>query len=86
MSEQNQVNVNSAADAQSLLNAVLCVNHERDSIPVRLPSGGKAILDLPRPFTVADATHICAWVVQYVEGEKADEARESVAEQLTHNV
>jgi len=42
---------------------------ERDTIPVRLPSGSKAIIDLPRPFTVADATHLVAFLTQYIEDE-----------------
>lgn len=54
-------------------------NVGRDMVPVRLPSGSKAILDLPRPFTVADATHLCAWIVQYIEGEQAEEAHDLVA-------
>lgn len=51
------------------------MNNDRDTVPVRLPSGTKAILDLPRPLTVADATHLCAWIVQYVEGPQEEEAR-----------
>ena len=34
----------------------------RDIIPVRLPSSTKAVVDLPRPFTVADATQYLALV------------------------
>lgn len=77
---------NDDAVGGSGLSVGLCVNRERDIVPVRLPSGDKAYLDLPRPLTVADATHLCAWVVQYIEGENAEEARDSVNAQLTHNV
>lgn len=42
---------------------------ERDSIPVRLPSGSKAIISLPRPFTVADATHLIAFLTQHIEDD-----------------
>lgn len=42
---------------------------DRDVIPVRLPSGAKAIVDLPRPFTVADATHLVSFLTQYIEDE-----------------
>jgi hypothetical protein len=66
--------------------AGLRVNREMDIVPVRLPSGDRAYLDLPRPLTVADATHLCAWIVQYIEGDQVEEARESVNAQLTHNV
>lgn len=42
---------------------------DRDIIPVRLPSGAKAVVDLPRPFTVADATHLVSFLTQYIEDE-----------------
>ena len=55
--------------------AVMLKEMGKDIVPVRLPSGGKAWLTLPRPLTVADATHLAAWIVQYVEGPQAEEAR-----------
>ncbi|WP_181390921.1 hypothetical protein [Achromobacter pulmonis] len=33
-----------------------------DTYPIRLPSGGKAFLILPDPFTRADAEHVCRWL------------------------
>jgi hypothetical protein len=36
-----------------------------DTIPVRLPSGSKAIVQLPRPFTTADAVHLIRFLAQY---------------------
>lgn len=38
-----------------------------DVIPVRLPSGTRAAVHLPRPFTRADAAHLQAVLALYVE-------------------
>jgi hypothetical protein len=38
-----------------------------DIIPIRLPSGGKAIVRLPRPFTLADGVHLMNFLSEYIE-------------------
>lgn len=38
-----------------------------DLIPIRLPSGTKATVFLPRPFTTEDATHFVCFIAQYIE-------------------
>lgn len=38
-----------------------------DTIPVRLPSGGKAIVQLPRKFKLADGVHLMNFLSEYVE-------------------
>lgn len=38
-----------------------------DEIPVRLPSGTKAVVMLPRPFTIKDARHLVQFLSAYVE-------------------
>ena len=55
---------------------------DRDIIPVRLPSGAKAVVDLPRPFTVADATHLIAFLTQYIEDEVHGTAPEVGTERM----
>lgn len=40
---------------------------EGDVIPIRLPSGTKATVFLPRPFTTEDATHFVQFIAQYIE-------------------
>jgi hypothetical protein len=38
-----------------------------DTIPVRLPSGTKAVVLLPRPFTPEDAEHMLKFLALYIE-------------------
>lgn len=45
-----------------------------DEIPVRLPSGSKAIVRLPRPFTRKDATHLVQFLAAYIEENASKEA------------
>jgi hypothetical protein len=40
---------------------------EFDTIPVRLPSGTKAVVLLPRPFTIEDAEHMRKFLALYIE-------------------
>jgi hypothetical protein len=43
---------------------------EYDEIPVRLPSGTKAVMRLPRPFTSADARHLVLFLASYIEDDE----------------
>lgn len=38
-----------------------------DDIPIRLPSGARAIVRLPRPFTPKDAEHMMRFLAEYIE-------------------
>jgi hypothetical protein len=40
-----------------------------DTIPVRLPSGTKAVVRLPRPFTLEDGVHLMDFLSLYIEGK-----------------
>jgi serine/threonine-protein kinase RIO1 len=40
---------------------------EYDTIPVRLPSGTKAFIRLPRPFTLKDGIHLMNFLGGYIE-------------------
>jgi hypothetical protein len=42
---------------------------EFDDIPIRLPSGTKAIVRLPRPFTTEDAQHLSKFLALYIEDD-----------------
>lgn len=42
-----------------------------DTIPVRLPSGTKAIVQLPRPFTLDDGVHLMNFLSLYLEEKQA---------------
>jgi hypothetical protein len=42
---------------------------EYDEIPIRLPSGTKAVVRLPRPFTLKDAMHMLDFLQLYIEEE-----------------
>ncbi len=55
---------------QAVLNPV---DQEQDVIPVRLPSGSKATVFLPRPFTSEDATHFVLFIAQYIEDKAKGE-------------
>lgn len=44
-----------------------------DIIPIRLPSGTKAFVNLPRPFTVEDAAHFMLFLAEYIEQAQAEE-------------
>lgn len=44
---------------------------EFDDIPVRLPSGKKALIRLPRPFTEADTKYLARFLDLYVEEPEA---------------
>jgi hypothetical protein len=51
------------------------VSADFDTIPVRLPSGTKAFVQLPRPFTLEDGVHLMNFLSEYIEGaECADPA------------
>ncbi len=52
---------------QAVLNPT---DQDQDVIPIRLPSGGKATVILPRPFTAEDATHFVLFIAQYIEKDK----------------
>ena len=41
-----------------------------DDVPVRLPSGTKAVVRLPRPFTLADGVHLMDFLSNYIEEAK----------------
>lgn len=45
-----------------------------DVIPVRLPSGTKAIVKLPRPFTLADGVHLMNFLEAYIEEKSGGQA------------
>lgn len=49
-----------------------------DDIPVRLPSGTKAIVKLPRPFTLEDGVHLMNFLSLHIEekGERAASTQE----------
>lgn len=38
-----------------------------DTIPIRLPSGQKAIVQLPRKFTLVDGVHLMNFLSMYIE-------------------
>ncbi len=38
-----------------------------DDVPVRLPSGSRAVVRLPRPFTTDDAAHLITFLSGYIE-------------------
>lgn len=40
---------------------------EFDDVPVRLPSGSRAVVRLPRPFTSQDAAHLISFLSGYIE-------------------
>ena len=40
---------------------------DMDIIPVRLPYGTKAVVHLPRSFTLADGVHLMNFLTEYVE-------------------
>lgn len=40
---------------------------EPDVIPVRLPSGGKAIVQVPGKFTIADGVHLMNFLTEYLD-------------------
>lgn len=44
-----------------------------DDIPVRLPSGSKAIVRLPRPFTTEDAKHLMVFLANYIEDKEREQ-------------
>lgn len=44
-----------------------------DVIPVRLPSGTKAIVQLPRPFTLEDGVHLMNFLSLYIEDKTKPE-------------
>ncbi len=48
-------------------------DQEQDVIPIRLPSGSKATVILPRPFTTEDATHFVLFIAQYIEDKAKGE-------------
>lgn len=48
------------------------MRNERDLIPVRLPSGRKALVNLPRPFTASDAAHLANFLAEYVEAPEPE--------------
>ena len=41
-----------------------------DDVPVRMPSGTKAVVRLPRPFTLQDGVHLLDFLSNYIEDEK----------------
>jgi hypothetical protein len=43
-----------------------------DDVPVRLPSGTKAVVRLPRPFTLADGVHLMDFLSNYIEETKRE--------------
>lgn len=57
-------------------------NH--DVIPVRLPSGTKATVILPRPFTEADAEHMAKFLALYIEEPEGGRAAQDSAEGVDH--
>lgn len=46
--------------------------HDFDDVPVRLPSGTKAVVRLPRPFTLADGVHLMDFLSNYIEETKQE--------------
>lgn len=42
-----------------------------DDIAVRLPSGTKAHIRLPRPFTLADGVHLMNFLENYIEEKES---------------
>lgn len=42
------------------------MDNDYDEIPVRLPSGTKAIVKLPRVFTLADGVHLMNFLSMYL--------------------
>jgi hypothetical protein len=53
-----------------------------DDLPVRLPSGTKAIVRLPRPFTLEDGVHLMDFLSNYIE-EATTPVRAKKSEALT---
>jgi hypothetical protein len=51
-----------------------------DTIPVRLPSGTKAIIKLPRPFTLADGVHLMNFLENYIEEKQGQDSANNSAE------
>jgi hypothetical protein len=51
-----------------------------DTIPVRLPSGTKAIVQLPRPFTLADGVHLMNFLSLYIEENQGQGSANNSAE------
>lgn len=47
-----------------------------DDIPIRLPSGTKAIVRLPRPFTSEDVAYVSRFLALYVEDEEPKSSEE----------
>ena len=43
-----------------------------DDIPVRLPSGTKVVVRLPRPFTLEDGVHLMNFLSFYITDKAGD--------------
>jgi len=50
------------------------MDNDYDEIPVRLPSGTKAVVILPRPFTPEDAEHMRKFLALYIEEAEPEAA------------
>jgi len=50
-----------------------------DDIPIKLPSGRKALVRLPRPFDLKDARHLVKFIANYVEDK--DSAAAAIGKQ-----
>lgn len=61
--------------------------NDHDEIPVRLPSGTKAIVRLPRPFTYEDGVHLMNFLSEYIEDPNLGMTKHfpsSLAKQVTN--